>query len=93
LFARQVFLLTSMGRYAEICTRARDFIIAMARTLRMDRDDLAISSIESWMFSAAMQVIEATSRAPKSVTLSAATGDLYIVVRTQVCMFGASLSN
>lgn len=87
LFARQVFLLTTMGRFAEICTRARDCIAMMARTLRMDRDDLGISYIESWMFSAAMQVIEATSKAPKSVALSAATGDLYVVARNQACYF------
>jgi trafficking protein particle complex subunit 10 len=84
LFARQVFLLTSMGRYAEICTRARDYIATMARTLRMDRDNLGISYIESWMFSAAMQVIDATSKAPKSPALSATTGDLYVVARSQV---------
>lgn len=85
LFARQVFLLTSIGRYAEICTRARDYIATMARTLRMDRDSQGISYIESWMFSAAMQVIDATRKSPKSPGLSATTGDLYVVARSQVC--------
>jgi hypothetical protein len=84
LFARQAFLLTTMGRYADICSRARDYIVTLARTLRNDREDSGISLIESWTFSAAMQVIEATSKAPKSAALSAATGDLFLIARTQV---------
>lgn len=84
LFARQAFLLSSMGRIADICARARDYIATLARTLRNDRGDTGISFIESWIFSAAMQVIEATSKTPKSNTLSAATGDLYVIARTQV---------
>lgn len=84
LFARQVFLLTSMGRYVDICSRARDYIATLARTLRNDREDAGISYIESWIFSAAMQVIEATSKAPKNQALSAATGDLYLIARSQV---------
>lgn len=93
LFARQVFLLTSMGRYADICARARDYIATMARTLRNEREDTGISFIESWIFSAAMAVIEATSKAPKSPALSAATGDLYVSTRNQVEMlvFSSSL--
>ncbi len=87
LFARQAFLLTSMGRIAEICARARDYIATMARTLRNEREDVGISFIESWIFSAAMQVIEATSKAPNSQAFSAAIGDLYVVARTQVCQF------
>ena len=87
LFARQAFLLTSIGRSAEICTRARDYITTMARTLHMDRDDRGISYIESWMYSAAMQVVEAASKAPKTVPLSAAIGDLYLVARSQVAPF------
>jgi trafficking protein particle complex subunit 10 len=84
LFGRQAFLLTSMGRIADICARARDYIATLARTLRNDREDTGISFIESWIFSAAMQIIEATSKAPKSHDRSAATGDLYVVARTQV---------
>ena len=84
LFARQAFLLTSMGRFADICSRARDYIATLARTLRNDRENTGISFIESWIFSAAMQVIEFTSQASKSPALSAATGDLLFVVRTQV---------
>ena len=86
LFARQVFLLTAMGRYPEICSRARDYISTLARTLRSDREDTGISFIESWMFSAAMQIIEAAHTAPKSQVLSAAIGDLYVIARTQVCL-------
>ena len=84
LFARQVFLLTLMGKYAEICSRARDHIATLSRTLRNNREDTGISLIESWIFSAAMQVIEATSKAPKSPALSAATGDLHVIARSQV---------
>ena len=73
-----------MGKYAEICSRARDYIATLSRTLRDNHEDTGISFIESWIFSAAMQVIEATKKAPKSVALSAATGDLYVIARTQV---------
>jgi hypothetical protein len=73
-----------MGKYAEICSRARDYIATLSRTLRDNREDTGISFIESWIFSAAMQVIEATKKAPKSLSLSAATGDLYVIARTQV---------
>jgi trafficking protein particle complex subunit 10 len=84
LFARQSFLLTSMRKYADICSRAKDYIATLARTLRNDREDTGISFIESWIFSAAMQVIETTRKAPKSHAISAATGDLLVIARTQV---------
>jgi len=84
LFARQVMLLTAMGKYPDIAARARDYISTLARTLRTDREHTGISFIESWIFSAAMQVIEATSKAPKSQALAAATGDLLVIARTQV---------
>lgn len=73
-----------MGRYGDICSRARDYIATLARTLRNDREDSGISFIESWTFSAAMQVIEATKKAQGSPALSAATGDLLLIARTQV---------
>jgi len=92
LFARQVFLLTSMGRYADICSRARDYIATLARTLRNDREDTGISYIESWIFSAAMQVIETTSKTPKNQALSAATGDLYLIARNQVATTNSQLT-
>jgi hypothetical protein len=74
-----------MGRYSDICFRARDYIATLARTLRNDREDSGISFIESWTFSAAMQVIEDTSKAQKTPALSAATGDLLLIARTQAC--------
>lgn len=83
LFARQVFLLSLMGKHSDICARARDYITTLARTLRNDREDNGISFIESWIYSAAMQVVEATSKAPKSMGLSAVTGDLIVIARTQ----------
>jgi hypothetical protein len=91
LFARQVFLLTAVERYADICSRARDYISTLARTLRNDREDSGISFIESWTFSAAMQVINATSMAQKTLSLSAATGDLLIIARAQVPPIPAQL--
>ena len=84
LFARQAFLLTALGKYADICARARDYVATMARTLRNDREDASISFIESWVFSASMQIIEVTKQGPKSQALSAATGDLLVMARTQV---------
>jgi trafficking protein particle complex subunit 10 len=84
LFARQAYLLTAMGKYADIAARARDYIATLARTLRNDREDTGVSFIESWVFSAAMQIIEATRKGPKSAALSAATGDLLVIARTQV---------
>ena len=84
LFARQVMLLTAMGKYPDIAARARDYISTLARTLRTDREDTGISFIESWIFSAAMQVVEATSKATKSPALAAAIGDLLAIARTQV---------
>jgi hypothetical protein len=84
LFARQAFLLTALGKYADICARARDYVATMARTLRNDREDASISFIESWVFSASMQIIQVTKQGPKSQALSAATGDLLVMARTQV---------
>jgi trafficking protein particle complex subunit 10 len=84
LFARQAYLLTALGKYADICARARDYVATMARTLRNDREDTGISFIESWVFSASMQIIEATKKGPKSTALSSATGDLLVMARTQV---------
>jgi trafficking protein particle complex subunit 10 len=83
LFARQVMLLSAMGNYVDIAARARGYISTLARTLRMDREDAGISFVESWIFSAAMQVLEATSKAPKTQTLAAARGDLLAIARTQ----------
>ena len=87
LFARQAFLLTSMGKYVDICVRARDYIATLARTLRNDQEDAGISFIESWIFSSAMQVIEATRKASNSHALSSATGDLLFIARNQVTPF------
>lgn len=84
LFARQSHLLFAMNKSAEICARARDYITTLALTLRSDRETGGVSFIESWMFSAAMTVVEATSKAQKSVALAAATGDLLVISRTQV---------
>lgn len=84
LFARQSHLLFTMNKSAEICARARDYITTLALTLRSDRETGGVSFIESWMFSAAMTVVEATSKAQKSVALAAATGDLLVISRTQV---------
>lgn len=80
-----------MGKYADICARARDYISTLARTLRNDREDTGISFIESWMFSASMQIIETVSAAPKTKALSAVIGDLYVIARTQVSFLGARL--
>ena len=77
----------AMGKYADVSARAKDYIPMLARTLRNDREDSGISFIESWVFSAAMQVIEATNQASKSEALSSATGDLLFIARTQVCLY------
>lgn len=91
LFARQAFLLSAMGRYADICARARDYIATLARTLRNDREDTGLSFIESWIFSAAMQIIQATRKAPASPAFAAVTGDLQVIARTQVFLHKAVL--
>ena len=83
-----------MGQQADICARARDYIATLSRTLRNDREDAGISFIESWMFSAALQILEATSDAPRTQALAAARGDLYVIARTQVaaCCDEANIS-
>jgi hypothetical protein len=73
-----------MGKYADICARARDYIATLARTLRNDREDTGLSFIESWIFSAAMQIIEATKKAQKTAAFAAVTGDLLVIARIQV---------
>jgi hypothetical protein len=73
-----------MGKYVDICARARDYIATLARTLRNDREDTGLSFIESWIFSAAMQIIEATKKAQKTSAFAAVTGDLLVIARTQV---------
>jgi trafficking protein particle complex subunit 10 len=91
LFARQAFLLSAMGRYVDICARGRDYIATLARTLRNDREDTGLSFIESWIFSAAIQIIQATRKAPKSPAFAAVTGDLQVIARTQVFLLKARL--
>jgi trafficking protein particle complex subunit 10 len=84
LFARQAFLLTALEKHVDICSRATDYIATLARTLRNDQEDAGISFIESWIFSSAMQIIEATRKAPKSHAMASATGDLLFIARNQV---------
>jgi trafficking protein particle complex subunit 10 len=85
LFARQTLLLRSMGRYAEICVRARDFISSLGMTLRGEHERGGISFVESWSFSAAMAAVDLGGKVQRSMALAAASGDLLVIARTQVC--------
>jgi len=81
-------LLRSLGRIAEMCVRARDFILSLAMTLRGDQErGTGITFVESWCFSAAMILVNEVEKVQRSKSLAAALGDLLVIARTQVRLF------
>ncbi|BEI79882.1 hypothetical protein CcaverHIS002_0104110 [Cutaneotrichosporon cavernicola] len=57
VFARQCQLLGKIGRITEIAKRGQWFVASLARKLREARDDLPEFFIESWTFTACMDLV------------------------------------
>ncbi|KAG9035765.1 hypothetical protein FRB95_010533 [Tulasnella sp. JGI-2019a] len=58
LLARQCFLLSKLGKIAEAASKAARFVTTFARTLRENESDLSEFFIESWMYSAAFNIVD-----------------------------------
>ncbi|TYJ56733.1 hypothetical protein B9479_002503 [Cryptococcus floricola] len=58
LFARQGILLGKLGRITEVAKRGQWFVASLAKRLRENEADLANHFIESWTYTACMDVVE-----------------------------------
>ncbi|KAL7418808.1 hypothetical protein Q5752_006492 [Cryptotrichosporon argae] len=57
VFARQAYLLGKLGRVTEIAKRGQWFVASLARRLREHEADLAEHFIESWTYTACMDLV------------------------------------
>ncbi|KAL8287387.1 hypothetical protein RQP46_003839 [Phenoliferia psychrophenolica] len=96
LFARQASILFELGRMAEAARRSAFFISQFTRTLRENQDTLGPNFLESWTYSACLNVVdECTRRAADKVINSAALdsfgavkGELLDLARKQLDKLG-----
>lgn len=96
LLARQCFLLARLGQLAEAAVKAERFITSFARTLRENKRDLSDFFLESWIYSAAIGVVnqcdawaDAASLEPATmVSLNAAKAELLDLARSQLDKIG-----
>ncbi|KAG9041581.1 hypothetical protein FS837_012056 [Tulasnella sp. UAMH 9824] len=96
LLARQCFLLARLGQLAEAAVKAERFITSFARTLRENKRDLSDFFLESWIYSAAIGVVNqcdawadaASLEPPTMVSLNAAKAELLDLARSQLDKIG-----
>jgi hypothetical protein len=58
LFARQAALLSELGRISDVAKRGEYFISTFARTLRENEATLGRNFVESWTYSACLNVVD-----------------------------------
>ncbi|ORZ25693.1 trafficking protein particle complex subunit 10 [Absidia repens] len=97
LFARQCRMLLKLQRIVEICSRAQLFITSFIPSIRENEEHLAKHFLESWVFSACMNVVNecepfSAQMAANDVSFvrpySAAKGDLLLTARRQLDKLG-----
>ncbi|CAO3653789.1 unnamed protein product [Cunninghamella echinulata] len=102
LFARQCYMLLKLQRVVEVCSRAQLFITNFIPSIRENGELLADHFLESWVFSACMNVVNECE--PLSVQLAtsdpefigpynAAKGDLLLTARRQLDRLGIKMKH
>ena len=96
LLARQCTLLARRGHITEAATKAARFVTTFARTLQENEASLSKFFVESWMYSAAFNIVdqcqlwtEAALLDPSEITaFDAVQGELLELARTQLDKIG-----
>ncbi|KAI8340503.1 trafficking protein particle complex subunit 10 [Chlamydoabsidia padenii] len=97
LFARQCRMLLKLQRIVEICSRAQLFITSFIPSIRENQEHLANHFLESWVFSACMNVVNECEPFSAQIAATdpsflgpynAAKGDLLLTARRQLDKLG-----
>ncbi|GAA6031407.1 hypothetical protein JCM8097_005646 [Rhodosporidiobolus ruineniae] len=83
LFARQAEMLFQLGRVVEVARRGAYFISTFARTLREHQASLGPNFVESWTYSACLNIVEECERRI-SQDLRSAGGTSFIAVKAEL---------
>ncbi|GAA5860671.1 hypothetical protein JCM3774_006246 [Rhodotorula dairenensis] len=95
LFARQAFMLFHLDRVVEVARRGAYFVSTFARKLRENEATLGVSFVESWTYSACLDIVAAceaklasqSARAP-SAALLAVKAELLELAKKQLDKLG-----
>ncbi|WVN90958.1 uncharacterized protein L203_106203 [Cryptococcus depauperatus CBS 7841] len=103
LFARQGILLGKLGRVTEVAKRGQWFVASLAKRLRENESDLAEYFIESWTYTACMDIVSKCDRWSYTdrsngnysglTTYESARLELLDIARIQVERLGVSLGH
>lgn len=84
LFARQAALLLEMGRIAEVAKRGAYFISTFARTLRQYQSTLGPSFVESWTYSATLNIVDECQRLIENGEVDSSTAADFVAVKAEL---------
>ncbi|KAK1926038.1 trafficking protein particle complex subunit 10 [Papiliotrema laurentii] len=103
VFARQAQLLGKLGRITEIAKRGQWFVASLTRRLRENEADLAENFIESWTYTACMDIVrkcDEWSRIDRPngdysglIAYESARSELLDIARTQVERIGVAVGH
>ncbi|KAK4701381.1 trafficking protein particle complex subunit 10, partial [Phenoliferia sp. Uapishka_3] len=84
LFARQAAILFDLGRIAEVAKRGAFFISQFARTLRENQDTLGPNFLESWTYSACLNIVDQCTLHAASQDVDRAALDSFVAVKAEL---------
>ncbi|KAI5476177.1 hypothetical protein MNV49_000338 [Pseudohyphozyma bogoriensis] len=84
LFARQAAMLVRLGKIAEVAKRGAYFISTFTRTLRDNQGKLGPNFIESWTFSACLNIVDECTRHASSSSVDRATSESFVAVKAEL---------
>ncbi|KAM0751302.1 hypothetical protein T439DRAFT_325449 [Meredithblackwellia eburnea MCA 4105] len=84
LFARQADILFQLGRIAEVAKRGAFFISQFTRTLRENQATLGPNFLESWTYSACLNIADECTRRAAHSSVDKLTSDNFNAVRAEL---------